>query len=46
MDVSWGEIETAIEDADVTVTVAVSLCEGSATLVAITWYVPWVAGAV
>jgi hypothetical protein len=32
-DAAWGEIETAI----VTVTVAVALCEGSATLVATTW---------
>ena len=37
MDASWGEIETAIEDADVTVTVAVALCELSATLAATTW---------
>jgi hypothetical protein len=46
IEVVWGETETAIAGAETTLTVAVSFFEVSATLVATTWYVPVMAGAV
>ena len=45
-DVVSGEIETATEGAAVTSTVATAVFEGSAMLVATTWAVPGLAGAV
>ena len=45
-DVVTGEIETATAGEAVTSTVATPFLEGSATLVAITWAVPALAGAV
>ena len=39
-----GEIETVMTGVAVTVTVAVALFEGSATLFATTWNVPWLRG--